>query len=102
MCIALFEQFIESISARIASHTVHAAEDSPTVGVRSGIHWLFPHQDPHCTQRTTVYCFFMTMCSGQALSESGDTAVTELVKILLEDCKRREEAMEERRQRDVR
>ena len=36
------------------------------------------------------------------MSESGDAAVTELVKTLLEDCKlREEEVMEERRGRDA-
>ena len=73
---------------------------SLTVGVRSGIRWLCLYQDPHRVRRTTVSRIFMTTCSGRvyAMSESGDTAVTELVKILLKDRKRREEeATEERR-----
>lgn len=46
----------------------------------------------------------MTTCSGwvYAMSESGDAALTELVKILLKDCKRREEeATKERRRHDA-
>ena len=36
------------------------------------------------------------------MNENGDTVVTELVKILLEDCKRQEEeVMEERRRHDA-
>ena len=34
------------------------------------------------------------------MNENGDTVVTELLKILLEDCKRQEEVMEERRRLD--
>ena len=75
-----------------------------TVGVRSGIGWLRTYQDPHRARRQTVSGCFVTTRSGRvyAMRESGDAAVTELVKILLEDRKRREEeAMEERRRRDA-
>ena len=90
-CCCLVEQFIEFTSARIAFYTVRVQRIPSQLVSEVG---LRTYQDPHRARRRTVSRCFMTMRSGRvyAMSESGDTAaVTEVVKILLEDRKRREE-----------
>ena len=101
-CYCLVRQFIEFYIREYCMLYVPRDSQSFTVGVRSGILWLCPYQDPYHGWRTVTRCL-MTMHSRRvyAMSESGAAAVTELVKILLEDHKQRDKEVEERRRRET-